>query len=193
MWLDMGRKAYWQQYLLKIVEQLQRVKNRYLLNVRMNQLPHILDYTSISFNCSGIWEPCGCFTRSAAFRDWSSTRAGVEHKWWCFRSWECVKVLAAVPTAVLMPQLPLLSCQGREQVLLVWRPELAWGEQLGVGCSPWKQGILLGGTCIGWPGTVGQGLWCECLKGSGSPCASHLLDIKHGLASYSYCPSQRNI
>ena len=136
----------------------------------------------------------------------AAAEAGVEHKWWCFRSWECVKVLAAVLTAVLMPQLPLLSCQGREQVLLVWRPELAGALgkavrsgvlTLEAGDSPWRH--LHWMTWYSRPGTMvrmPEGFWVPmCLPSVGHKAWVGILQLlpltkKHIIFAFKCCGCQ---
>lgn len=128
----------------------------------------------------------------------AAAEAGVEHKWWCCRSWECVKVLAAVPTAVLMPQLPLLSCQGLEQVLLVWRPELAGALgravrsgvlNLEAGDSPWRHLCWL--TRYSRPGAMvrmPEGFWVPmCLPSVGHKAWVGILQLLPQRNIYNFC------
>lgn len=191
MWLDMGRKAYWQQYLLGIVEQLQRVKNCYLLNVRMTQSPYIWIIHKSASTALGSGSPVVVSLQVPPSAPEAAAEAGCGAWMVVLQVGAVWEGPVAVPAPVLVSQLSRSRAGPPRAGDQNWQGP--WGEQLGVGCSPWKQGTLLGGTYVAWPSTVGQGLWCKCLKGSGFPCASLLLDIKQGLASYSYWPSQSNI
>ena len=189
MWLDTGRKAYWQRYLRGIVEQLQRVKNCYLLNVRMTQLPCILDKSASP--ALGSASPVVVSLEVPPSDPAAAAEAGCGAWMLVLQGVAVWEAPVAVARVLLVSQLSRSRAGPPRSGDQNWQGP--WGEQVGVGCSPWKQGILLGGTYVAWPSTVGQGPWCKCLKGSGFPCASLRLHIKQGLASYSYWPSQSNI